>query len=202
MCKAKEYSQQLLDIYNNINNEYQNLYDELNQANLREIDLLHMVENNNFNASEGWKYAKMIRDNRLHRRKIKNELNPLSELKNNFIDKNMIALNEVNQEVTRRNNILKDLTENKIYTPRVLNKPVSNNSVDNPTKDSDEINSTIINITDKHNLNVATYKKTGEKIYILNKVDNDLYYCKMTKSKRKQLINLKNINGLDKIQLA
>ena len=77
MCKAKIYSEQLLEIYSDIKYDFETLTNELSQVDLYEQDVLHMIENGKFNASDGYKFAKMIYDNRIKRREIKNELEPL-----------------------------------------------------------------------------------------------------------------------------
>jgi len=77
MCKAKIYSEQLLEIYSDIKHDFETLTNELSQVDLYEQDVLHMIENGKFNASDGYKFAKMIYDNRIKRREIKNELEPL-----------------------------------------------------------------------------------------------------------------------------
>ena len=122
MCKAKNYSEQLLGIYSDIKHDFETLTNELSQADLYEQDVLHMIENGKFNASDGYKFAKMIYDNRIKRREIKNELEPLQQLKTSFIDKNIQALNTSHQAVIRKDNILTNLTDNKVYYPRVIGK--------------------------------------------------------------------------------
>jgi hypothetical protein len=201
MCKAKHYTQQLLDIYNNINVEFQNLYNELTEANLRELDLLHIIENTNFNASEGYMYAKMIRDNRIKRRQVKNELNPLSELKRNFISKNMKELKEAHQEVIRRNDILKDLTENKIYNPRVIGKAESKSFDPIPVPSIEKEEKIVTpNNSNKHLSKVIRYKNTNEEIQIINKVDEKRYLVKR-KDGRFELMRKTLILNLDELEL-
>lgn len=186
MCKAKEYSEKLLDIYNSINSDFNHYSEELSQADLYEQDILHIIESGGFNAAEGYKLAKMICDNRQKRRQIKNELEPLSQLKNNFIDNNMKALNSTHQNVIRKDAILTQLTENKVYKPRVLEttdlKIVTSNN-----KDVEEI--------------VPIYKKTGQPIKILQKVDNNLYYVKFATG-YKNLCNKRDILNLDKAKIG
>jgi len=180
MCKAKEYSEKLLDIYNSINSDFSHYSEELSQADLYEQDILHIIENGGFNASEGYKLAKMIYDNRQKRRLIKNELEPLQQLKNNFIDQNMKSLDNAHQNVIRKDTILTKLTENKIYHPRVL--------------DSTELKV----VTNENNIKekVMRYKRTNREIIKWIQVDNDVIYVQFN-NKLKGLVNKKDIVNFD-----
>lgn len=120
MCKAIEYTNQLIEIYDNIENDFNTLKQELSQVDLYQQDILHIIESTNFNASEGYKLAKMIKDAREKRRVIKNELEPMQSLKSSFIDKNISNLKFVAQSVKNKDNILKTLTEEKIYQNRII----------------------------------------------------------------------------------
>ncbi|HEY8891037.1 MAG TPA: hypothetical protein VIM70_12360 [Clostridium sp.] len=124
MCLAKDYSEDLLLLFNNINGDFIRLNNELRQTDLMEQDILHMIEKGNFNASEGYKLSKLICDNRKERRRIKNEIEPLRKLKNSFIDLNMKSLDDTHQAIIRKDKILTNLTENQIYSPRVLKTPI------------------------------------------------------------------------------
>jgi len=193
MCKAKNYSEQLLGIYSNIKHDFEILTHDLSQSDLYEQDVLHMIENGKFNASEGYKFAKMIYDNRIKRREIKNELEPLQQLKTSFIDKNIQALNTSHQAVIRRDNILTNLTENKVYHPRVIGK------VENVTTPI-HLPVQKQTILDDYRL---IHKSTGVEIEILQKVGNNLYLVKYkTKKGNTQILNKKNIINFDKAKLA
>jgi hypothetical protein len=183
MCKAKHYTEQLLNTYDEIKEECERLNKELRKADLYEQDLLHIIENGGFNAYEGYRLAKMISDNRQKRRQIKNELEPLQQLKNSFIDKNITELNNTYDAVIRRDKILTNLTENKVYTPRVLEttdlKVVSGNS----------------------EIKEMKHRKTGKEIISLNKVNKNLYYA-IYKDKSGNLINKKDIVNLDQSKVV
>jgi hypothetical protein len=201
MCKAKDYSEQLLEIYNNINNDFQSLYNELSQADLIQQDLLHMIEKGGFNASEGYKMAKMIYDNRVNRRKIKNELKPLQHLKSNFTDVNFQALNKVHQTVLREDTTLTRLTENQIYTPRVLGK--ASTPVVKPTVAVNKP-TVVVNNAPKIEANNQTktyYTKTGEEVQVIQKISDKLYYVKM-KGNRECLLRGTRIVNLDKVKFG
>jgi len=192
MCKAKNYSEQLLEIFNNIKQDYNDLNNELSQADLKQQDILHKIENTNFNACDGYKLAKMIHDVRIKRREIKNELETLQLLKNNFIDKNLGLLNSTHQTVVKKDNILTNLTENKIYTPRAININKSFQSI--------PVSSLSQPIKEEYRL---IHKSTGREIEIVSKIDNNLYLVKYkTKAGGRQILNKKNIINFDKVKLA
>lgn len=180
MCKARNYSEQLLKIYNNINNDFISLNNELRQADLLEQDLLHTIEAGNFNAFQGYKLSKMIHDNRVKRRDIKNELDPLFRLKNNFVDVNVNRLNTVSQQVIKRDERLTNLTENQIYTPRVLDQPTHNNTI-------------------------KTYhRRTKKELKVLYKLEDGKYWCKLNNKGKgaKGIVNQKDIVGFDQLEWA
>ena len=193
MCKAKNYSEQLLNIYSNIKQDFETLTNELSQSDLYEQDVLHMIENRKFNASDGYKFAKMIYDNRIKRREIKNELEPLQQLKTSFIDKNIQALNTSHQAVIKKDNILTNLTENKIYHPRVIGKAEKvTTPIPLPVQKQTPL--------DDYRL---IHKSTGVELEIIQKVGDNLYLVKYkTKKGGQQILNKKNILNFDKVKLA
>lgn len=201
MCIAANYSEQLLEIYNNINTEVYRLCAEVNKADLYDMDMLHIIEKGGFNACEGYKLAKMIHENRVSRRKAKNELEPLKRLKNNFIDKNMELLNKTHQEVIRRDNILTDLTERKVYNPRVLSKEFT----DPVAFNSEKRKVAVVKILQVGKVEFtpikAIHKKSNEEIRILDKIDDDHYVVKK-KGCGMQIMLKKNISNLEYSQSA
>ena len=194
MCKAKNYSEQLLGIYSDIKHDFETLTNELSQVDLYEQDVLHMIENGKFNASDGYKFSKMIYDNRIKRREIKNELEPLQQLKTSFIDKNIQELNTSHQAVIRKDNILTNLSENKVYTSKVIGK-AEKVSVPVPVTVSQQST-----LAEDFRL---IHKSTGREIEIIQKVGNNLYLVKYkTKKGSTQILNKKNILNFDKVKLA
>lgn len=200
MCLAKDYSEQLLEIYNKINAEVRRLCAEVNQADLYDLDMLHIIEKGGFNACEGYKLAKMIHENRVFRRQVKNELEPLKQLKNNFIDKNMELLNKTHQEVIRRGNILTDLTERKVYNNRVIGKETTEPVV--AVKPS-VVNSTptLVPKVDPMPILTPVHKKTNAKLQIISKIDDD-HYVVRKKGCGMQVMLKKNILHLEYFQSA
>ena len=199
MCLATKYSEQLLEIYNSINSEVRRLCAEVNTADLYDMDMLHIIEKGGFNACEGYKLAKMIHENRVFRRKAKNELEPLKRLKNNFIDKNMELLNKTHQEVIRRDVILTDLTERKIYNPRVLGKEITEPVVE--VKSSVVENTPVLVPKADLTLLTPTHKKTNAKLQVISKIDDDHYVVKK-KGCGMQVMLKKNILNLEYFQSA
>jgi len=102
MCLAKDYSDQLLDTYNNIENSFKELSDKLSNIDMEEQKLLHEIENTNFNAYIGFLLAKQLKEIRMIRRNIKNELIPLMNLRNNFLQKNNELLKSVHTNIIKQ----------------------------------------------------------------------------------------------------
>lgn len=120
LCKAKKYAEQLLNIYEQIENDLQTLYTEKSKLEGLELDILHIMENEKFNASQGFKLAKMIQDARKDRRELKIEIETLANLKKSFVDKNINILKSTYGNIKKKDEILNSLKENKVYNPRVL----------------------------------------------------------------------------------
>jgi len=206
MCKAKSYAEQLLNIYKDIDADINSLCKEEKMANLFDLDMLHVLENTNFNACDGYKLAKQIRDNRLFRRHVKNELDTLLRLKANIIDTNHDLLNRIHQEIILRDNYLNRLVENKTYTPKVIgvknpeikfNKPdlskfakstittpISVPSTPEPMPlQQDSIPKSTVSLSEVPQMNFDTvgnaiHKKTKEEMQVINKVDEGHYLVK------------------------
>lgn len=120
MCKAKNYAEDILTICESIINDLNDSFTEQSNLALEEQDLLHTIENVNFNACGGYKLAKLLKDVRVRRRDLKIEQETLIKLKKDFVDKSMNNLKCVLGNITKQNNILQGLKENKVYKPRIL----------------------------------------------------------------------------------
>lgn len=99
MCLAKDYSDQLLNIYNSIEDSFKELSDKLSYIDIEQQKVLHELESNNFNAYKGYLLAKQLKEIRIERRKIKNELAPLINLRNNFLQKNDELLKKIHNNI-------------------------------------------------------------------------------------------------------
>jgi len=209
MCKAINYTTQLLEIYNNINTDVKRLKDEVSTANQFNLDMLHTIENTNFNACEGYLLAKQIKDNQTFRRQAKLELETLIKLKSSFIDTNMDLLNLVSQEIINEDNRYKYNIEHKVYNPKVMGKKAPDSVVKRPahSKPPKFIPIPIHSIPaqPKENnhamLGNAVHKKTNEQIQVINKLD-DTHYFIVRKDGHKEIINTKNMIDFNYYQTA
>lgn len=195
MCLAKEYTEQLLDIHNKINAEIRRLCAEVNQADQYDLDMLHMIENTNFNASEGYLLAKQIKDNRVFRRQIKNELETMKQLKNNYIDKGTEILIDLHEIITKRDIVLKSHTKYKIYEPKVLGKEFTDPVAFNQSK-SIPVSSSQPPVSIK-----AIHKRSNEEIRILDKLD-DKHYLVKRKNGNREVLCSKHILNVESSQSA
>ena len=86
------------------------LLESMSNIDKEVVDIEHYIELNNLNACQGFLAYKMLRNRLRKRRKIKNELQVLSQLGNCKIDSAMMK--DVQDAIK--------LLEHKKYTPRVL----------------------------------------------------------------------------------
>jgi len=209
MCKAKSYTEQIIEIYNNINSDVKRLRSEVRTASLFNLDMLHTIMNTKFNACEGYKLAKQIQDNQLFRQNSKYELATLLQLKKH-IDSNKELLNLVHQEIINKDASYKYNIENKIYYPRVKENDIS--------KPVDEIESkpqfipipipsfpsTPKPIPKTQGLPImlgdAIHKKTNAKMKVISKIDDGHYLVKVKNGY--QVICSKHIVSLEFQQSA
>lgn len=107
---------QMIQIFNNTIKEYNASNDQIKICDNKLTDIEHYIEMANFNASEGYKLSKQIKDIRVLRREHKEIVylfEPVYELFNkhkHFFDE----LRKCQGEVQRRMNKL----DNKAYVPR------------------------------------------------------------------------------------
>lgn len=86
------------------------LTQQLSDVDEQLCDIYHYIEFSKLNACQGYKAAKMIKDKRIARRRIKNELQVLSIILSSNIS------DEIEQEVVSR---IKGM-DNRVYNPRSL----------------------------------------------------------------------------------
>lgn len=85
--------------FTSIDKEINDIYQELSNVDLEEQDILHYIENNNLNAGGYAKVGKILKDVRIRRRDIKNDLDKLNSVRDNltkkynnkFIEKDIIG---------------------------------------------------------------------------------------------------------------
>lgn len=94
------------------NNRKEELNNELSLVDKELCDILHYIEFCNLNAAQGWKASKMIKERRIKRRSIKNELNVIDIILGKRISETMV--DEINKTVHGM--------DKRTYEPRVLNE--------------------------------------------------------------------------------
>lgn len=117
MCKAKEYSEKFLELYKQVEKDFKELSEEQKKYDLMEEDVLHMIENSNFNVVNGYYYAKRLQEIRRARREIKNEVEAMCMLKDNLRKVNFY---QVNNKIINKEKQLQYVTDNKVYNSRIF----------------------------------------------------------------------------------
>ena len=88
------------------------LLNQLSKVDQELSDINHYIEFCNLNAAQGYKAYKMIKDRRIIRRSIKNELDVLNIILSKKISET--ATDEIHKAITGM--------DNRKYEPRVLNE--------------------------------------------------------------------------------
>lgn len=83
-------------------------------------DIMHFIEFYNFSASDGYKLCKALKDLRLRRRKIKNELELI----------NIVNTQSLNNVASGQTNKAINGLDDKKYAPRVLQELFDNRNID------------------------------------------------------------------------
>ena len=162
--------------------------------NAQQQDLLHMIENESFNASKGYQLAKTIKDLRVERRMVKNEFETLKQLKKGFVDESIKSLIQTAQDIRQKDELLNRLSLNKIYTPRIVDDELvfSNNpkAIKKQSKAKKKEELAILSINFKPNGKT----KTGCLIQTLEEKENH-YVCVLQNGNgyQKQTINKSNL---------
>ena len=94
-----------------IEQEINDISQELSNVDLEQQDILHYIENNNLNASGYAKAGKLLKEIRLKRRHIKNDLDKLNAIRDNltrkynnkFIEKDIIGAIKGIEAIENRN---------------------------------------------------------------------------------------------------
>lgn len=119
MCQAYGYAVKLKEIFNDVTSDYNRLLLEIGKCDLKQQDILHKIENSNFNAAQGYNLAKELKEVREIRRQYKNEMAVVEEIKNNFVGRYDQQLSKVFESVTQKNDKLDQLTRDKAYMNRI-----------------------------------------------------------------------------------
>lgn len=118
MCKANEILKNLISTYQEANAEHNRLNKELSRCDLIQQDLLHLIEADNFNAAEGYFYAKKIKEVRMERRNIKLEIATIQKLIENIKPSDtLVKLDKLGKNIEQQEYNLKNHTD---YKPRIL----------------------------------------------------------------------------------
>lgn len=115
--EIEEAVNQLNYFFENLPKQIERLEKEVKECNLETSDILHLIELDNFNASDGYKHARDLQITRQKRRECKDELESLTELYEKMktgrpIQHQMVAIDKLTKH---RKHVLKSRT----YTPRV-----------------------------------------------------------------------------------
>lgn len=117
--KVKEIS----ELMNELQSYTNNLSANLQAADYRISDLLHIIENETLNTKGCYRVIKELKKARLERRKIKNDME-LSKTLNSNLNKMLGIENRqfLLAELNKTNNRLKTKYKNRIYTEEELNE--------------------------------------------------------------------------------
>ena len=62
MCEAYNYSKKILKLFNEVEETYKGFVEELSNLDKQQSDILHFIEEGNFNAYQGFLYSKKIQE--------------------------------------------------------------------------------------------------------------------------------------------
>lgn len=104
-------------LFNSVDNDYAEIRNQLSNANQEQEDLLHEIELSPFNSYEGFLLAKKMKEVRLRRRQLDNDLK-LSQVMLDFVKKHPelgTALFKLSKDINGSINGL----SGRLYTPRI-----------------------------------------------------------------------------------
>lgn len=112
VSKAREYSENILQQFDKAKDYLDQLSSELSRNDLAIQDILHFIEFSYIDSILAYPTIKKLKELRLERRAIKNELEPLQKLICS-IDKS--KLQKVHAEITK----MEEVQKVRKYTPRI-----------------------------------------------------------------------------------
>lgn len=121
MCQAKKLGEQVMQLTNNIKNLLAEYNRQLSNIDIQISDILHFIENENFNASQGYGYAKKLKQLRMERRRVKIEIEPLRMLNSTTL-KNLQPLKCTLGHITKKDEELHKCIDERKYVPRAITK--------------------------------------------------------------------------------
>lgn len=113
----------ILHLFQDIDKRQEELSKQQSIVDSKQDEILHYIENHNLNAIERCKVVNLLKDIRIERRQIKNEIDVIRSLKDSFIDKYKNKFIEKDIIIALKN--LKELEERKNnpkYTYQYLTK--------------------------------------------------------------------------------
>lgn len=116
---VEEFLKKMLGFFQNIDKEIENISNELSQVDLEQQDVLHYIENNSLKAGEYARIGKLLKNIRIRRREIKNDLERLIAVRekltrkynNKFIEKDIIEAIKAIENVDKKNGKYNNRTE-------------------------------------------------------------------------------------------
>lgn len=113
----------ILHLFQDIDKRQEELSKQQSIVDSKQDEILHYIENHSLNAVERCKVVSLLKDIRIERRQIKNEIDVIRSLKDSFIDKYKNKFIEKDIIIALKN--LKELEERKNnpkYTYQYLTK--------------------------------------------------------------------------------
>lgn len=98
------YADKMLEIYHDVWNKWHEVKEKVDIINKKQVDLLHKIEGKNYNDKEGLKLLNEMKECRIERRRLKNELAKLSVL-TNFTRETIKNVYELKNEIESLDNI-------------------------------------------------------------------------------------------------
>lgn len=114
MCKAREYTNKMIDLYGDIKEDFELLTKELSELDSLISDIKHAMEMENFSASRGYELAKMQQEALRKRRKVKNEMQTLHPL----VQSLSIYIDRENSRLEKKEKSIEKQKDGKLYRPR------------------------------------------------------------------------------------
>ena len=85
--EIEEILNYMLTFFQDIDKRRKELNEEQSVIDKKQDEILHYIENHNTNASQSCRLIKILKEIRFERRQIKNEIEIVDSLKDNFVDK-------------------------------------------------------------------------------------------------------------------
>lgn len=105
----------MLVFFQDTDKRLKELSQEQSKWDIKQDEILHYIENHNLDAVKGCKLLKVLKKVRIERRIVKNEIETIQSLKNNFIDKYKNKF--IEKDIIQALKSLKEL-ENKQNNPK------------------------------------------------------------------------------------